>query len=75
MITAADFPVHQARTLQHANVLGNRGKRDFEWSGEFNDAAFTLAKAADNGAAGGIGQRMKRSVKCGALSCHPVSKT
>jgi hypothetical protein len=62
---AVDFALQKSGGLQHAEVLGDGGERDFKRRGEFADGGLAASQAGQDGAAGGIGQRAEGGVQRG----------
>jgi len=47
----------QSRSLQDANVLGDRGEGDREVAGQLADRGLAAGEAGEDGAAGRVGER------------------
>ena len=63
MDAAVDFTPEQAGGFEDAQVLGDRGERDVEGSGEFGDGSFAAGQPRENGAACGVGKRSEGRIE------------
>jgi len=72
MDAAVDIAVKQAGGFEHAQVLGDGGKRDAKRLREFGDGGFAESKAAKNGAAGGVRERAESGVQMRWIVNHMV---
>jgi hypothetical protein len=62
---AVDFAPEQPGGLQHAQVLGDGGKRNIEGRGELRDGGFAKRQARQNRAARGVGEGPEGGVERG----------
>ena len=70
---AADFfGVHQAAFFEDLHVLDNGGESDVERFCQMRDGDGAFAEFFDDGAAGGIAERMKNAVDCDLLRMHAL---
>jgi hypothetical protein len=63
---AIDFAAKQAGGFEDAQVLGDGGKGHGERCGQTLNGGFSLGKAGQDGAAGGIDESAKGSVEAGS---------
>jgi hypothetical protein len=68
---AADFfGVDEAAFFEDLQVLDDGGESDLERPGQMRDGDGAFAELFNDGAAGGIAERMKNAVDCGLLRVH-----
>ena len=64
------FGVDEAAGLEHLKVLDDSGERHRQRSGELTDRGRTAAQAVDEGAPGGIGERLEDAIECLGILSH-----
>ena len=63
---------HEARTLEHAEVLADGRQRHGEWAGELAHRGLAPGQPRDDGAAGGVGEGPEDGIEPREMVNHMV---
>ncbi len=57
------FAGHKARAFEHTQMFRHGGEREGKGPGEMADGRFTLGQAVEDGAAGGVAERVEDEIE------------